>query len=71
MSVKRECEVVGDVAYREGDGVMMQVPIGPCQVEVTESDATLSWVDGDNHGAATISLSDHARYLRTGVLKEC
>ncbi len=41
MSNKRECRVVGEVAYREGDGMMMQVPVGPCEVELTEADATL------------------------------
>lgn len=70
MSVKRDCEVVGEIAYREGDGVMMQVPVGPCQVELTDADATLSWADGDTHGAATIPLSDYARYVKTGALKQ-
>lgn len=74
MSAKRDCEVVGEVAYREGDGVMMQVPVGACQVELTESDATLSWIEGSEgeaHGAATISLSEYARYVKAGALKEC
>jgi hypothetical protein len=70
MSNKRECRVVGEVAYREGDGMMMQVPVGPCEVELTEADATLSWTDGDNHGAATISLSEYERFRKSGALTD-
>jgi len=60
--------VKGNVTYREGDGVEIKVPLGPCEIEVTELDVTLSWVDGDTHGSTAIPLSDYERYVASGVL---
>lgn len=66
---KQHCEIVGEVTFREGDGVEMNVPKGSCQVEVTDLDATLSWSDGDSHGSAAISLQDYRRFVAEGALK--
>lgn len=68
MSIKKTGEIVGNLTYREGDGVSMEIPKGPCEVELTALDATITWVEGDSHGAATIPLSDYARYIAGGVL---
>lgn len=65
----QHCEIVGSVTYREGDGVEMTVPIGRCQIEVTELDATLSWSEGDSHGSAAIALPDYRRFVAEGALK--
>ncbi len=68
MSIKKTGEIVGTVTYREGDGVTMEIPKGPCEVELTRLDATITWVEGDSHGATTIPLSDYARYIAAGTL---
>ncbi|WP_418316293.1 hypothetical protein [Piscinibacter sakaiensis] len=68
MSIKKTGEIVGTVTYREGDGVSMEIPKGPCEVELTRLDATITWVEGDSHGAATIPLGEYARYIAAGSL---
>ncbi len=66
---RQDCTIVGTVTYREGDGVEMEVPKGPCEIEVTELDATLSWAEGDSHGSAAISLQDYKRFIAEGALE--
>ena len=61
-------QVKGPLSYREGDGVEMTVPLGPCEIELTELDATLTWVDGATHGSTAIPLPDYERYLANGAL---
>ncbi|WP_418315556.1 hypothetical protein [Piscinibacter sakaiensis] len=68
MSYTKRCQIIGTVTYREGDGVTMQIPPGPCEIEVTEFDATLAWEDGRSHGVATLPLSQYSRYLASGAL---
>lgn len=60
--------VKGTVTYREGDGVMMEIPKGPCEVEVEELDITLTWTDGDVHGSTAIPKSDFEQYVADGDL---
>ena len=36
-------KVVGDVSYREGDGMDMKIPQGDCEIEETKLDVTLGW----------------------------
>lgn len=45
----QDARIVGKVQYREGDGtnITITIPPGPCEVDVTEQDATISWADGD------------------------
>ena len=66
---KQECEIVGSVTYREGDGVQMEIPRGQAQIEITDLDATISWTDGDSHGAAAIALAELDRFIEEGTLK--
>jgi hypothetical protein len=60
--------VVGKVEYREGDGINIPIPFGPCEIELTPLDATISWTDGDSHGSAAIPASDYERHLSNKVL---
>jgi hypothetical protein len=61
-------EVRGTVTYREGDGVPIEIPRGPCEIEVTDLDVTISWVDGDSHGSTAIPLGDYSDYVASGAL---
>ena len=61
-------QVKGQLTYREGDGVEMKVPVGPCEIEVTDLDVTLTWVDGATHGSTAIPLSEYERYVANGAL---
>lgn len=64
--VTRSARIVGELAVRQGDGSIYLAPRGPCRVQLTALDATLSWVDGETHGLAAIPLTDFDRHLREG-----
>ena len=56
--MRQQARITGTVEYREGDGANITIRRGPCEVEVSALDATLSWSDVDSHGAAAIPLGD-------------
>ena len=60
--------VVGEVNYREGDGVMLKIPLGRCEIALEDIDVTLTWVEEGVHGAAAIPRADYDEYLARGVL---
>jgi hypothetical protein len=61
--VRRSARVCTPVEVRQGDGSIYLVPCGPCTVQITALDATISWVDGDTHGLAAMPLTDFDRHL--------
>ncbi len=65
----KNAHIRGAVVYREGDGPNITIPQGPCEIEETAQDATISWVDGDTHGAAAIPLTDFKRYVATRAIE--
>lgn len=65
----QNARIVGEVSYREGDGVNITIRPGPCQVDATALDATLSWTDGDTHGSAAIPIADYRRHLSTQAIE--
>lgn len=60
--------IVGKVEFRPGDGALMRIPKGPVEIETTRLEATLSWVDGETHGAAAMPLADFKRYVTQGAI---
>lgn len=65
----RNARITGPVQYREGDGVNITIRLGPCEVDETALDATISWTDGDSHGSAAIPISDYRRYLASRAIQ--
>jgi hypothetical protein len=61
--------VVGAVEYREGDGVLLEIRRGVVDVEITGSDAVLTWTDDDYRGAASIPFVDFTRYVNAGDIR--
>ena len=59
----KSAHIKGEVSYREGDGPHINIPLGPCEIEETAQDVTISWVDGETHGAAAIPITDFKRYV--------
>jgi len=57
------------VEYREGDGPNIAIRIGPCEVDETALDATISWTDGASHGSAAMPLADFHRYLANRAIE--
>jgi hypothetical protein len=60
--------IVVTIEYREGDGPTLEIREGPVEVAIMELDVTLSWVEGDAHGATAIPLADFQRYLEEGKI---
>ena len=60
--------IVGKVEFRPGDGALMRIPKGPVEIETTKLEATLSWVEGETHGAAAMPLADFKRYVTKGAI---
>lgn len=59
----RIARIVGKVEYREGDGTNIAIRPGPCEVDETALDATISWIDGDAHGSAAMPIADYHFYV--------
>ena len=68
-SAARPALITGTVQYREGDGANITIRPGPCTVEETAMDATISWADGDSRGAAAIPLADFRRLLARKAIR--
>ncbi len=61
--------ITGKLEYREGDGANIAIRPGPVQVEETELDATISWIDADSHGSAAIPIGDFRRYVASKAIQ--
>lgn len=59
----------GKVEYREGDGPNIAIRQGPCEIDETAIDATISWTDGDTHGSAAIPIADFRRYVSRDAIQ--
>lgn len=60
----------GEVCFRAGDGVLMPIPDGPVDIELTPDSATLSWEDGErNAGSAAIPRDEFDRYVSEGKIR--
>lgn len=61
-------DIVGSVQHRPGEGVSVDIPKGPCEIELTELDATVSWIDGDTRGLTAVPLTDFERWVTEGTV---
>jgi hypothetical protein len=57
------------VEYREGDGANMTIPLGPCEVDETAMDVTISWSDGATRGSAAMPLADFRRFVASHAIE--
>ena len=67
--MKRNAHIHGTVEYREGDGTNILIPKGPCEVDETPLDVTISWIDGKTHGSAAIPVPDFKGYLASRAIE--
>lgn len=65
----RTARITGKVEYREGDGANITIRVGPCDIEETAMDATISWTDGDSRGSAAMPLADYKRYVASKAIQ--
>ncbi|MGE4240777.1 hypothetical protein [Ramlibacter sp.] len=60
----------GEVCFRAGDGMPVEIPDGPVDIEVAPDSVTLSWSDSEgNTGTAAITRDEYARYLKEGKIR--
>ena len=60
--------ITSAIEYREGDGTAMEIPEGPVELEITDLDVTLSWIEGTFHGSTAIPVGDYQRYVNEGKI---
>jgi hypothetical protein len=65
----KRAHIRGEVAYREGDGPNITIPVGPCEIEETAQDVTISWTEGDTHGSTAIPLTDFKRHVASKAIE--
>ena len=65
---KKHGRIVGKVVYGSGDGPGQEIPIGPCTVEATSRDATISWSDGESSNVVALPIDTYTRYLTGGAI---
>jgi hypothetical protein len=65
----KHARITGIVEYREGDGAPIVIRRGPCEVQETEQDVTLSWSDGDTHGSAAMPRSEFERFVKSHAIE--
>lgn len=64
-----QARITGLVEYREGDGANITIRPGPCEVDETALDATISWTDGDSHGSAAMPIAVYRQYLASRAIQ--
>ena len=67
MSIKQG-RIVGKVVYSSGDGPEASIPVGPCEIDATSRDATISWGEGEGAGHAALPIDTYTRYLTGGAI---
>lgn len=65
---KKQAHIVGRVTYVEGDGPEIVIRPGPCEIEATDLDVTISWTDGDTRGSTAIPLTSFQQFEASGAI---
>ncbi|MEO7639868.1 MAG: hypothetical protein ABIU07_00490 [Ramlibacter sp.] len=62
--------IQGDVCFRAGDGVMLPIPDGPVEIEVTDESVTLGWTASNGSpGSTAITRDEYDRYVAEGKIR--
>ena len=61
-------EITGEVEYRAGDGPLIGIPHGPCEVEMAADSAVISWGEEGNVQTTAIPMAEFNRYLKEGAI---
>jgi hypothetical protein len=60
----------GEVCFRAGEGMPVEIPDGPVSIEVADDSVTLGWEDGPGNAiSAAIPRDDYERYLSEGKIR--
>ena len=67
--MKKTARITGHVQYRQGDGANQTIRPGPCEVEETALDVTISWTDGNSHGLAAMPIADFRSFVASKAIQ--
>lgn len=68
--MSQQALIRGEVEFRAGDGVMMPIPDGPVEIDLSDEDSvTLSWLDGNDAGSTAITRDEYDRYVKEGKIR--
>ena len=67
--MSKSAQIIGKVEYREGDGTNITIRPGPCEIQETAQDVTISWTDGESHGSAAIPMADFKTHLASRAIQ--
>jgi hypothetical protein len=60
----------GEVCFREGDGMPIQIPHGPVEIEMADDSVVIGWDAGDNsRGSTAITRDEFDRYVKEGKIR--
>lgn len=60
----------GEVSFRAGDGMPLEIPDGPVSIELANDSVTLGWEDGPGNAiSAAITRDEYDRYVREGKIR--
>jgi hypothetical protein len=65
---RMDAQINEPVEFRAGDGPLLQIPEGPCQVIVSDDSATLTWNDEGEVLTTAIPKMDFDRYIQDGKI---
>lgn len=65
----RNARITAKVEYRESDRANITIRLGPCEVDETALDATISWSDGDTRGSASMPIAAYRRYVSSQAIR--
>lgn len=68
--MSQQALIRGEVEFRAGDGVMMPIPDGPVEIDLSDEESvTLSWLDGNDTGSTAITRDEYDRYVKEGKIR--
>lgn len=67
--MRYNARIKGTVEYREGDGVAIAIRKGPCEIEETTMDVTISWTEGSTRGSTAMPLTNFRRYVANQAIE--
>ena len=68
--MSQQALIRGDVCFRAGDGVLLPIPDGPVEIELTDESATLGWTEDDGSvGSTAITRDAYDRYVKEGKIR--
>lgn len=70
MAQSQHAIIRGQVCFRAGDGMPVEIPDGDVDIELSDDAATLHWKDDEgNAGSAAITRDEYQRYVKDGKIR--